>query len=453
MRTSGWLLALAGCAALSSGGAAADLRIGVLSEVTTLDPHYFHLTANTEIDKLVYSALVTQAADLSVIPDLATSWQALDETHWQFRLRPGVKWHDGSAFTADDVVFTCQRARNVPNSPASFLQFLKHVVKATAVDDLTLEIETDQPDPILLNELLNVWIVSRKAGANASTADYNSGKAAIGTGPYREAEWAPGDRMALRRFDGYFGAKPEWERVTYKPITNDAARVAALLSGDVDLIGNVPANDVAALQGKAGFSVATMASNRCYFWTLDVDRDNSPQITDMDGAPMAKNPLKDARVRQAMSMAIDRNALVSRVMQGQAVAASQFMPDGVPGTSALMKPVAYDLDGAQAAGRGGVGEGVRGCGELHQRPLSGGCAGQPSGGADVDPAGAEGDGFDVAEGDVLPARGEAGVQRDAERQFHGYRGAFVAVAVPAQHVRSWEGAWGRESRALQQSAA
>jgi peptide/nickel transport system substrate-binding protein len=225
------------------------------------------------------------------------------------------------------------------------------------VDDLTLVIETDQPDPILLNELLNVWIVSRKHGEGASTADYNSGKAAVGTGPYRETAWVPGDRMVLERYDGYFGAKPDWQTVVYKPITNDAARVAALLSGDVDLIGNVPGTDVERLKQNPVVNVATLASNRCYFWTLDVDRDASPQVTDMDGKPLAKNPLKDVRVRKAMSMAIDRDALVTKMMQGQAIPAAQFMPNGVPGTSPRLQPVAYDLAGARKllaeAGYGG----------------------------------------------------------------------------------------------------
>ena len=347
MRAQSWLGAVAGCVALCWSASAADLTIGVSSEVTTLDPHFFHLTSNTEIDKLVYSGLVTQDVDLKVIPDLAVSWRTLEETHWEFKLREGVKWQDGSPFTADDVVFTYQRARNVPNSPASFLQFLKHVAKTTAVDAHTLVIETDQLDPILLNEILNVWIVSRKNGADATTADYNSGKAAIGTGPYREVEWVRGDRMVLARFDGYFGEKPDWERVPYKPITTDAARVAALLSGDVDLIGTVPGNDVAGLQQNPKITVGTLASNRCYFWTLDVDRDASPQITDADGRPATKNPLKDVRVRRAMSMAIDREGLVSRVMQGQAIQASQFMPTGVPGTSDRLKPVAFDLAGAK----------------------------------------------------------------------------------------------------------
>jgi peptide/nickel transport system substrate-binding protein len=195
--------------------------------------------------------------------------------------------------------------------------------------------------------LQNVWIVSRKNGAGATTADYNSGKAAIGTGPYRLAEWVPGDHITLARFDGYFGTKPDWERVTYRAITNDAARTASLLSGDVDLIAAVPGNDLANVRANKALTVSTMQSNRCFFWTVDVDRDVSPLVTDNDGKPMSKNPLKDVRVRRAMSKALDRDALVSRVMQGQGVPASQFMPEGVPGTSTKLKPEAYDLEGAK----------------------------------------------------------------------------------------------------------
>jgi peptide/nickel transport system substrate-binding protein len=339
---------LAFCMVLACATAkAADLRIGVASEVTTLDPHFFHLTSNTEIHKGIYSGLVTQDAGMKVVPDLAVSWRTLDDTHWEFKLRPDVLFHDGTKLTADDVVFTYERARRVPNSPGSFLQYLKHVRETVAVDPVTVVVETDGPDPILLNELQNVWIVSRKNGAGATTADYNSGKAAIGTGPYRVAEWVQGDHITLRRFDGYFGAKPEWDTVTYRAIVNDAARTAALLSGDVDLIAAVPGNDLATVRANPALVVSTMQSNRCFFWTVDVDRDASPMVTDSDGKPMTRNPLKDVRVRRAMSKALDRDALVSRVMQGQGVPASQFMPDGVPGTSATLKPEPYDLDGAK----------------------------------------------------------------------------------------------------------
>jgi peptide/nickel transport system substrate-binding protein len=342
------VVCLAFCVALAGAPApAADLRIGVASEVTTLDPHFFHLTSNTEIHKAIYSGLVTQDAGMNVVPDLAVSWRTIDDTHWEFKLRPGVTFHDGTPLTADDVAFTYERARNVPNSPGSFLQYLKHVTKTVAADPLTVVVETDGPDPIVLNELQNVWIVSRKNGAGATSADYNSRKAAIGTGPYRVVDWVQGDHITLERFDGYYGAKPDWDRVTYRAIVNDAARTATLLSGDVDLIAAVPGNDLANVRANPAFAISTMQSNRCFFWTVDVDRDVSPLVTDPDGKPMAKNPLKDVRVRRAMSKALDRDALVSRVMQGQGVPASQFMPDGVPGTSKVMKPEAYDLEGAK----------------------------------------------------------------------------------------------------------
>ncbi len=324
---------------------AADLTIGVVSEVTTLDPHFFHLTPNTEIHKAIYSGLVTMDPKQNIIPDLAVSWAPTDDTHWQFKLRDNATFSDGTPVTADDVVFTYARARNVPNSPASFLQFLKHVTDATAVDAHTLRITTDGPDPILPNELMNVWIVSRKHGAGATTQDYNSGHAAIGSGPYKFVSWTPGDHLTLERNDAYFGPKPEWQHVTYKPITSDPARVAALLSGDVDMINAVPSNDIETLQKNKAVSVTLVAGDRIVYMMLDQDRDNSPSITDAAGNKLTKNPFKDVRVRRALNMAVDRHALVTQVTHG--VPSGQFTPDFVAGHSPTLKPPAYDLAGAR----------------------------------------------------------------------------------------------------------
>ena len=327
---------------------AADLTVGVASEVTTLDPHFFHLTPNTEISKLLYSTIVTMDPKENIIPDLATSWSPTGETHWTFKLRPGVTFHDGSPLTADDVVFSYQRARNVPNSPASFLQFLKHVVGVTAPDPLTVVVDTGAPDPILPNELMNVSIVSRKVGATATTQDYNAGRAAIGTGPYKFVRWVPGDRLELVRNDQYFGTKPDWEHVTYKPLTNDASRVASLLSGGVDVISAVPSNDIATLEHRPDITVTSIPSDRIIYIDLDVDRAVSPQVADADGQPMKTNPLQDLRVRRALSMAVDRNGLVTRVLQNQGVPGGQFTPDWVAGGSTTLKAPAFDLAGAKA---------------------------------------------------------------------------------------------------------
>ncbi len=326
---------------------AADLKIGVASEATTLDPHFFHLTPNTEVDKAIYSAIVTLDAQQHIIPDLATSWHPIDPTHWEFKLRSGVKFQDGTPFTAADVVFTYQRARNVPGSPGPFQQYLRHVVKATATDPATVVVETDGPDPILPNELQNVWIVSHTIGATATTQDYNSGKAAIGTGPYKLVRWVPGDRLELVRNEDYFGAKPDWEHVTYKPITNDGSRLAALLSGDVDVISAVPSNDVAGFKQRPGFTVTRIPSDRIIYIYLDVGRAQTPLVTALDGSPLPANPLQDIRVRHALSKAIDRDGLVNVVLQGQGKPAGQFAPDYLAGASPDLKPEPFDLEGAK----------------------------------------------------------------------------------------------------------
>ena len=349
MQSAKWLGSLVFGAVLLGGGAAqsADLKIGVASETTTLDPHFFHLTPNTEVDKAIYSAIVTLDAQQHIIPDLATSWHAIDQTHWEFKLRPGVKFQDGTPFTADDVVFTYQRARNVPGSPGPFQQYLRHVVKATATDPATVTIETDGPDPILPNELQNVWIVSHTIGATATTQDYNSGKAAIGTGPYKLARWVPGDHLDLVRNDDYFGAKPDWEHVTYKPITNDASRLAALLSGDVDVISAVPSNDVESFKQRPGYAVTLLPSDRIIYIFLDIGRKTTPLVTALDGSPLPANPLQDIRVRQALSKAIDRVGLTEMVLRGQGKPAGQFAPDYLAGASPTLKPERFDLAGAK----------------------------------------------------------------------------------------------------------
>ncbi|MBL8698407.1 MAG: ABC transporter substrate-binding protein [Alphaproteobacteria bacterium] len=336
-----------GAAGIAGSAAAADLRIGVASEATTLDPHFYNLTPNTELHAHIYGALLGRDGDYGLTPDLAASWRAIDATHWEFKLRTGVTFHDGTPFTADDVVFTFERARNVPNSPASYQQFLKSVTKAVAVDAHTLAIETATADPLLLNALQNVPIVSRRHGTGATTADYDIGKAAIGTGPYRMVERVPGDRIVLERYAGFYGAKPDWDRVIVRPIPNSATRTAALLAGDVDLINFVSSSDVEKLKQNQALTVTQSPSARLLYLFPDSDRDASPFVTDAAGKPLARNPMKDVRVRRAMSKAINRQALVERVLEGAAVPGAQFGLDGSYGVSPNLKPEPYDPEGAR----------------------------------------------------------------------------------------------------------
>ncbi len=340
----GATVALAMLGAMPAG--AKELRVGLANEPTAIDPHYHNLTPNNALTASIFDTLILQDDRQRLLPGLATSWKALDSTTWEFKLRQGVKWHDGKAFTADDVLFSFERAPDVPNSPSGFATFTKGKT-LSKVDDFTIQVKTEKPHPLTPNDISQVKIISKAAATGASTADFNSGKAAIGTGPFKFVEWVPSDRLVLERNEDYWGEKSEWSRVVIKPIKNGAARVAALLAGDVDFIDKVPTPDIARLKNDPKLSVSQGPSNRVIYLHLDQFRDDSPFVRAKDGGPI-KNPLKDVRVRRAISKAINRDAIVERVMEDVAIAAGQLLPDGFFGVSDKLKPEAYDPEGAKA---------------------------------------------------------------------------------------------------------
>jgi peptide/nickel transport system substrate-binding protein len=190
--------------------------------------------------------------------------------------------------------------------------------------------------------------VSKLHGEKAATSDYNSGKAAIGTGPYKFAEYVPNQRVTLRANYGYWGGEEPWDKVTFKILTNPAARVAALLSGDVQMIETVPTADIGKFAKDPKYSVVDKVSNRVIYVHLN-QRDNTPPpfVTGKDGKPLQGNPFKDARVRKALSMAINRDAIADRVMEKRAVPAAQLLPDVFFGTSKKLKPAKHDPEGAK----------------------------------------------------------------------------------------------------------
>ena len=345
MRSLALAAVLAHAGVFATAATAQDLKIGLSAEPSSIDPHFHNLTPNNGILSHVFERLVETAADNKLIPGLALSWKTIDDKTWEFKLRPNVKWHDGTPFTADDVIFTFERAPNVPNSPSSFASAVKgKTVKK--IDDLTLQISTAAPYPLMASELSNLLIVSKKSGDGAKTEDYNSGKAAIGTGPFKFSANIPGDRVELVRNDDYYGTKPKWTKVTFKPIKAGPARVAALLAGDVDIIEDVPTADIEKLKTDAKVSLAQGVSRRVIYFHMDQFRDDSPFIKAKDGTAI-KNPLKDKRVRNAISKAINRDGIVSRVMEGVAIPAAQLLDESFFGTSKKLKPVAYDPEGAK----------------------------------------------------------------------------------------------------------
>ncbi len=327
---------------------AADLTIGLSTPVTSLDPHFHNLTPNNSLGRHVFETLIRQDEKQTMLPGLAESWKALSDLEWEVKLRKGVKFHNGQEFTADDVIATFKRVPNVPNSPASFAFFVRPIVDMQAPDKYTLRLKTDKPHPLMPNDLGAVMILPKSVAETAKTEDFNSGKAMIGTGPYRYAEYAAGDRVVLKRNDAYWGPKPAWDNVRFRMIPSAPARVAALLAGDVQMIEGVPTADIAQLSKDKRVALSSAVSNRIIYLHMDSMRDkNSPFVTSTDGKPLEANPLRDPRVRQAISKMIDRDAIVSRIMEGQGVAAGQLLPDQFFGTSKTLKPDKYDPQGAK----------------------------------------------------------------------------------------------------------
>ena len=325
-----------------------EVSIGLQAAITSMDPHYHNLSPNNSMMLHVFEPLIMRDANQKLVPGLATSWKALDDLTWEFKLRKNVRFHDGSPFTAEDVVFTLNRVPNVPNSPSSFATFTKPIVDVKVVDPHTIIFKTAHPHVLLPSDLASVMIVSKLHGEKAMTEDYNSGKAAIGTGPYKLVEYVPNQRVVLKANYGYWGGEEPWDKVTFKILTNPAARVAALLSGDVQMIETVPTADIAKLSTEKKYSLVDKVSNRVIYVHLNQRSDESaPLVTAKDGKPLGRNPFKDARVRKALSIAINRQAIADRIMEKRSVPAGQLLPDFFFGTSKKLKPPKYDPEGAK----------------------------------------------------------------------------------------------------------
>ncbi len=326
---------------------AQTLTVATGGAFTSMDPHYHNLTPNNVLTSYVFEPLLRFNPEYQPEAALAVSWKSIDDTTWEFKLREGVKFHDGTPFTADDVAFTFARIPLLLNSPSSFNFAVKPITRIEIVDPLTIRLHSATALPLLPYNLSNVRIISRKHGEGAGTPDYNTMKAAIGTGPYRVTEVAVGDHATFERNDAWWDTKPAWAKVNYRSIANDASRNAALQSGDVDIIDAVPTRDIADLSKNPKVVIASAAGQRLIYLGLDSGRAQSPFVTDHDGKPLAKNPLQDVRVRKALSLAINRAGIKDRIMDGFSAPAGQVMPVGASGYEASLPPDAYDPEQAK----------------------------------------------------------------------------------------------------------
>jgi peptide/nickel transport system substrate-binding protein len=353
------LVLVCGFASAASMAVNDHLRIGMGADVTSIDPHFANIAPNNAVGWHVFDALANVDADTNLVPALATSWRALDDTTWEFTLRKGVRFHDGSAFDARDVEFSIRRAAGLAQKGGQFGSFTRAIAAIEIVDPHTIRFKTTTPHAVLPRDLNSIFIVSRSIG-DAGTDDFNAGRAALGTGPFKLQSFARGDRIELVRNDAYWGDKPRWERVTLRILAQDASRLAALLANDVDAIENVPTSDAGRLERDKRIQVERKVSWRTIFLHLDQYRDAPPGVTDRNGKPLARNPFRDPRVRAALSLAIDRKALVDRVMESMAVPAANLVSPPVFAHDPTLKVPSYDLQAARKLlAEAGYAEGFR----------------------------------------------------------------------------------------------
>ena len=325
---------------------AQTLTAGFASEPSSVDPHYHNLGLNNATRKHMFESLIGEDENLGITPLLAESWEFDDDGAWIFNLRKDVNFHDGSDFTARDFLYTACRIPNVPNSPSSMEGFIKRVNSITTPDDYTIRVTTPSPYPLLLTDFASFVVVSASAAGHVGpveytkggcegiaayppSEDYNSGKAAVGTGPYKLESYVPDEGLTMTRFDSYWGDKPHWEKIVIRPITNVGARVAALLAGDVDVIEKPSVQDLDRLRDDPNVDVVQGVSSRVIYLHFDHEGEPSPGIGGTDG----KNSLKDPRVRKAISLAIDRSLIVEKIMGGLAVPVRQLVSDFMRGSN------------------------------------------------------------------------------------------------------------------------
>ncbi len=329
---------------------AVTLRVSNLGDVQSMDPHSLNETLQLSFTYSVYEPLVSRDKTMKIVPLLATKWTQTSPTVWRFELRKGVKFHDGTPFTADDVIFSYKRASGDGSDMKGYTNSIKAVRK---VDDHAVDIETDAPNPILPDVLSNVYILSKKwCEDNKAQTPVDRRKGienaasfkANGTGPFRLKERQPSVRTVLvKNFNYWDKVESNLDEIIFTPIGNDATRVAALLSGETDVMEPVPLQDIERIKSAGNITVLQGPELRTIFLGMDQKRDEL-QFSSVKG----KNPFKDKRVRQAFFQAIDIETIKTRVMRGAATPTAEMLAPGVRGFQADMnKRLPYDTEAAK----------------------------------------------------------------------------------------------------------
>lgn len=350
-----WTLALSLASAtfLSAFGPAAanELRFASQGDLVSLDPYAVEEVFTSGFLGNVYEGLVRRAPDLTIEPALAERWENVSPTQWRFHLRKGVTFHDGSPFTADDVIFSAERVRS---GASDFKNRLPAGIEVVKVDDFTVDFVTKEPNPILNFTWANWYIMSKSwAEANKVAPPTKGGDTENfatlhenGTGPYKVDKREPGIRTTLEAFPQWWGnadKKGNVDKVTYTPVPNPATRVAGLLSGQLDVVFPIPVQDIKRLEAAPNVGVIAGPEVRTMYLSMNQWKDMLPG-SGLEGV----NPLKDRRVREAIYRAIDINAIRDRIMRGQATPSALMVAPGVNGFTDTIKRYEYDPAKAKA---------------------------------------------------------------------------------------------------------
>ena len=324
----------------------ATLKWSMPGDSLTLDPHAQNEGPTHMVSRQVYESLVTRTVDMSIQPQLATSWKATDPETWVFKIRDGVLFSDGSPLKTSDVVFSINRALS---GASDVKELIDSITSVKSTFNNQVEIKTDGPNPILLNQLSQIFIMSeawsKKNGCEQSQ-DYDASQEtycsinAMGTGPFVITLREQNTRTVFERNNSWWGDQSQHnlDKIELLPIKNDATRVAALLSGDIDFTNFTPAQDIKRINGSAMHKVESTPQARTIFFGMDqgIDELRSSNIK-------GKNPLKDKRVRLAMYHALDMDAIQDKVMRGLSEPAGMITFPGVQGyTKELDTRLAYD---------------------------------------------------------------------------------------------------------------
>lgn len=344
-------LATTAMAGTASMGAAQELRFASSGDAVSMDPYIRNEVFTYSFLGNVYEGLVRRNPDLTIAPELAESWEMVSPTQWRFHLRQGVSFHDGSPFTADDVIFSADRVRA---GDSDFKNRLSGVTEVVKVDDYTVDFITAEPNPILHFTWPNWYIMSKtwaeaNGVADASRATDVENFATLhanGTGPFKLVTREPGIKTTLEANDGWWNEANKAgnvESVTYTPLPNDATRVAALLSGQMDMVYPIPVQDIPRLEAAPNVKVIAGPEVRTMYLTMNQWKDTLP-----GSAVEGENPFKDQRVREAVYRAIDIDLINQRIMRGQATAAALMVAPGVNGFTDEIERYAYDPEKSKA---------------------------------------------------------------------------------------------------------